>query len=171
MWVRVAEWMIVDDEPPRPDPGSVLRSVGVRAHGTVKAARSATPEQVVESLSAATADPVGRVYELTGVAGVATAIPASSAPRRRRLRRSGKAEFVLTVGGDRLQVQFDGRLSDVLAGSPVTVTGALVLVGHYEWEAFDLVDTRADWIVRDVVASPSGDIAVDLARSPGDDSS
>jgi len=29
MWLAVPEWMIVDDEPPMPTVGSVLRSVGL----------------------------------------------------------------------------------------------------------------------------------------------
>ena len=46
----------------------------------------------------------------------------------------------------------------------MTVTGALELVGEYEWEAFDLTDTRADWLVQRVVTLPTGDLMVDLAR-------
>jgi hypothetical protein len=68
----------------------------------------------------------------------------------------------MTVGSERLQVQFDGRASDILRDSRVTVTGELVLVGWYEWDGCGLTDTRADWMVAEVVALPHGDISVDL---------
>jgi hypothetical protein len=75
-------------------------------------------------------------------------------------------ECVVTVGADRFQVQFNGNASDVVAGSRVTVTGALELVGEYEWEAFELTDTRADWLVTDVVDLPGGDSRVGLSHLP-----
>jgi hypothetical protein len=77
------------------------------------------------------------------------------------------AELVLAVGTDRFQVQFDGSASDVVPGSRATATGELVLVGDYEWEAFDLTDTRADWYVARAIDLPGGDIQVDLERRAG----
>jgi hypothetical protein len=64
--------------------------------------------------------------------------------------RHAGAEFVLRVDAYRIQVQFDGRATDIRPGSRVTVRGPLELVGEYEWEAFRLVDTRADWYVNEV---------------------
>lgn len=71
---------------------------------------------------------------------------------------------MVTAGTDRFQVQFDGTASDVTVGSRVTVTGTLELVGDYERDAFGLSDTRADWLVTDVVDLPDGDIRVALAH-------
>lgn len=168
MWARVMEWMIVDGEPPMPAVGSLLRSVGVRVRGAVIAAEHATPDGAVEVQGTATADQLGRVYAITGVAGDAKDVFVGTGRRHVRHRRVG-AEFVLTVGEDRLQVSFDGRGADVTPGSRVTVTGELHLVGEYEWEAFDLIDTRADWTVAAVATLPNGDVIVDLTRAQHDE--
>lgn len=101
-------------------------------------------------------------YALTGVASEARDV--WTGEKRWRRHEHAGAELVLTVGVDRFQVQFDGSASRVTANSQVTVTGALELVGEYEWEAFDLTDTRADWLVQRVVNLPTGDLMVDLAR-------
>jgi hypothetical protein len=165
VWVRVAEWMIVDGEPPRPDTGSMLRSVGVRASGEVTAADPGAPDLVAEMPSIGTGDPHRGVYALTGVVSNVRRISVGTG--RHREPRTSLAEFVLTVNEDQFQVSVDGPASDVLPGSRVTVTGALVLVGEYEWDAFALVDTRADWIVTGVVPLSGGDIGVNLVHTPG----
>ena len=153
MWVRIMDWMLADNEPPRPGAGSLLRSVGVRVRGVVTAADSATPDGVAEVLDADSADLHQRVYALTGIAGDGQDVWTNTGRRRERHQHSG-AEFVLTVGADRFQVQFDGHASEVLPNSRVTVTGGLELVGEYEWDAFEIGDARSDWIVTNVVASP-----------------
>lgn len=159
MWVRVLEWMLVEKVPPRPDAGSLLRSVGVRLHGVATAA-DATPDGVVE-----VPDPDSSthrsVYALTGTASDAQDFWTNT-KRWGRGQHSG-AEFVLTVGADRFQVHFLGHASDVVSGSRVTATGGLSLVGEYEWDGFELTDTRADWLVTKVVDLPDGDIMVELA--------
>lgn len=167
MWVRIFGWTLADNEPPSPDAGSMLRSVGVRVRGEVSAAESATPDGVAEVPDAAGEDSHRRVYAMTGIAGDAQDVWSDTGRRRERQQHSG-AEFVLAVGADRFQAQFDGHASEVLPGSRVTVTGGLELVGGYEWDAFGLGDTRADWIVTKVVALPHGDIAVELAPPPTD---
>ncbi len=163
MWVSVPEWMIVDEEPPLPVAGSVVRSVGVRVHGAVAPADQACPDEIIE---APAADRTDCVYTLTGRAGDATDVFISTGLDREEHQRTG-AEFVLTVGGDRFQVWFAGRASDIRSGSQVTVTGRLELVGAYEWDHFALVDTRADWVATDVVALPDGGVTLNLTPVPG----
>jgi hypothetical protein len=62
-------------------------------------------------------------------------------------------------------------MMDILPETPgplvldVRQNGAGPLVGGYEWNAFDLVDTRADWLVK--AAKPAiwagcGDALIDL---------
>lgn len=160
VWVRVPGWMMADDEPPRPSVGSVLRSVGVRARGAVAVADPREPDGIVEV--AGGSGPGEQVYALTGIASEARDVW-SGAERGRRREHSG-AEFVLRVGADQFQVQFDGHASEVVPGARVTVTGRLELVGEYEWESFLLHDTRTDWLVTEIVELTDGDISVRLAR-------
>jgi hypothetical protein len=163
MWVGVMDWMLADDEPPKPTAGSLLRSVGVRVRGAVTAAYSDIPDGVAEVPDADSSGQDRDVYAVTGIASNPKDV-STNTKRWGRGVRSG-AEFVLLFGADQFQVQFDGRASEVPPESRVTVTGGLELVGEYEWDAFELRDTRADWLVTKVVALPDGDIAVNLARA------
>ena len=165
VWVRVEDWMLVENEPPRPDAGSLLRAVGVRVRGVVTAADGATPDGVTEVSEADGSDPYQKVYALTGTASDAQDVWTNTTRWRRGSQHAG-VEFVLTVGRDRFQVQTEGRASDVVTGSRLTATGSLALVGEYEWDAFELADTRADWLVTKVVDLPRGDIEVELAHPP-----
>ena len=128
----------------------------------VTAADSATPDGVVAVADAGSADPHRTVYAVTGTASDAQDVWTNT-KRWGRGQHSG-AEFVLTAGADRFQVQFDGHASDVVTGSRVTATGGLELVGEYEWDDFELTDTRADWLVTEIVDVPGGDIKVELAH-------
>ncbi|WP_017934283.1 hypothetical protein [Nocardioides sp. Iso805N] len=163
MWVRIMEWMLVDDEPPRPAPGSLLRSVGLRVHGVATVADATTPDGLAEVQNSDGAGQPRSVYALTGTADAAQDIWTNIGERQERDQHAG-SEFVLTIGADRFQVQIEGPASNVPPDSRVTVTGELRLVGEYEWDAFELTDTRADWVVRSVVALARGDIAVDLSH-------
>lgn len=166
MWVRIADWMLVDDEPPRPVPASLLHSVGVRVRGEVSAADDATPDGVVAMPRGDRADPEVRAYAMTGIA---------TDPREIRIKttrwgrgESAGAEFVLSIGPDRFQVQFGGNVADMAPHSRVTVIGTLELVGAYEWDAFELRDTRADFAVYQVISMSNGDILVDVASKRDD---
>lgn len=65
-------------------------------------------------------------------------------------------------------MQWQGRAADVVEGARVTVTGELFVGPDYEWEAFELPDTRADWTVPDVTRPvPYGDVWVDLVGAEG----
>jgi len=160
MWVAIREWMLADQEPPLPTVGSVLRSVGVRVSGIVAVAQPDAPDAITEIGTTLDASPQFVEYMLSGAAGPARDVKIHAG---RRGRQSG-AELVLTVGELRFQVRFDGSARDVPAGSRVVVRGQLSLVADYEWEAFQLGDSRADWQVRDVVALDAGGAMVDLGH-------
>lgn len=164
MWVHVREWVLVESDRPRPNAGSLLQAAGVRVRGVVTFAGDARPEGVAEVVDRIPPDRMPPVYSVTGTVGDAQDVSTNS-KRRGRGSHSG-AEFVLTVGKDRFQVQFDGHAADVTTGSRVTVTGPLELVGDYEWDAFELTDTRADWHVVKLVDLPGGDFAVELTHPP-----
>lgn len=166
MWVRVMGWMLMDDEPPRPSVGSLLRSVGVRLVGAVTTADAGTRDGVVVVEDSGSPDPGPDLYAVTGIASDAQDV--WSRTKRWGPDEHAGAEFVLSVGADRFQVQFDGHASEVVPAARVTVTGGLELVGEYEWESFGLRDTRADWLVTKVVALPDGDISVELAHPQGE---
>jgi len=50
----------------------------------------------------------------------------------------------------------------VPTGSRVTVTGRLTVVGEYEWDAFALGESRADWLVKAVAPADNDDTMLDL---------
>lgn len=76
--------------------------------------------------------------------------------------RHAGVEFLLLVATDRFQVQADGRASQVPAGSRVTVTGRLELVGEYEWDAFQIEESRAEWLVKALAPAGDDDVMLDL---------
>lgn len=152
MWVRLMDWLIADGEPPLPNVGSLLSGVGLRVRGEVTAAPPESPDGIVEAQDG---HPHEVMYRLTGRA---------RAPRDFDVDTGhAGAEFVLTVGFDRFQVQTDGWARDVLTGSRVTVTGRLTVVGEYEWDAFSLGESRADWLVKAVAPADDDDTMLDLA--------
>jgi hypothetical protein len=164
MWVRLSDSMIIDAQPPLPSAGSVLSAVGLRARGDLIDAVPGSAEGIVEIGGRDGAGPQDVLYELTGVAGEAADFEGGM---EREGRRHWGAEFVLTVNGSAFQVQFDGAANEVVGGSRVIVRGKLFVVGDYEWEAFPLRDTRAQWLVEDVVILDGGDTMIDLAPMRG----
>jgi hypothetical protein len=161
VWVRVKEWMLADDELPKPAAGSPLRSVGIRVRGVLTAPGPASADEVREVSESRIAKPSRVAYSLTGIASDIRDVRINT--ERRGQGHDVGTEFVLTVGAHRYQVQVDGSSADVMDGARATVTGPLELVGEYEWAAFGLTDTRADWLVTDVVEFAGGDVQVDLA--------
>ena len=160
--VRISRWMIADGEPPMPRWGSVLAGVGFRVHGEPVPVTDGVPDGV-EVLPATGPAVDGTTCAVTGTVSDVRAVEAGSVPGL-GVQVVG-AELVLTAGQDRFQVHLGGRAHDVRPGSRVTVTGELVLVGAYEWEAFDLPDTRGDWAVQRVLGLSDGDVGVDLVRA------
>jgi len=160
MWVALHDWMLADNEPPLPSVGSMLGSVGVRLTGTVAAAAPSAADAIVEI--AATNDPAPWLveYVVTGT---------TSEPRDLEVdvhghRRRSAAEFVLSVNDHRFQVRFDGSAHDIAPNSRVVVHGKLSVVGGYEWDAFQVTESRADWRVGDVVILDAGGAMIDLDR-------
>lgn len=155
--------MIIDAEPPLPVAGSTLSAVGLRVRGDLKDAVPGVAEGVVAIGVQDGACPQDAQYELTGVAGEAVDYEGGM---EQEGRRHWGAEFVLTVNGSAFQVQYDGSAHEVVRGSRVTVRGKLFVVGDYEWEAFALRDTRAHWLVGEVVTLGGGDAMIDLVPAP-----
>lgn len=155
--------MIVEGEPPLPEAGSLIRAVGVRINGAAEPAGRSAIDGIANARST---DPSEHLYALTGVASEARDVYASGGPDGDEHQLVG-AEFVLSVGSARFQARVHGPASDVRAGSRVTVTGRLGLVGAYEWDAFELVDTRSDWLVAEVQPLPDGGVSLDLSQPQG----
>jgi hypothetical protein len=133
-----------------------MSEVGVRIYGEVESAPTDATDGIVEVRDGR---PDQVVYCLMGVAGEATNLRAGTAAG---IETVG-AEFVLTIDTGAFQVQTDQRVHDLPPrGSRVMVTGKLTLVGDYEWEAFELADTRDAWHVRATAVAASGDEMLDL---------
>ncbi|MEV4266782.1 hypothetical protein [Kribbella sp. NPDC049584] len=148
-------WMIADGEPPLPNVGSLLTGVGLQVHGEVTAAPPDSPDGIAEAQDG---HPHEVMYRLTGRAGAPRDFDVDTG----RGRQHAGAEFVLTVGSDRYQVDTDGWARDVPTGSRVTVTGRLTVVGECEWEAFALDESRADWLVKAAAPADNDDTRLDL---------
>jgi hypothetical protein len=159
MWVALRDCMIADNEPPLPSTGSVLRSMGVRVSGTLSAAEAGAVDAVDEVSTTVESVPWLVEYVFTGTAGQARDVDIHGGGGGGQ--HSG-AEFVLAIDGHRFQVRFDSWGRDLHAGSRVAVRGQLSLVADYEWDAFQLIDSRADWRVRDVVVLDAGCAMLDL---------
>jgi hypothetical protein len=163
IWVRAMDWMIVNSELAIPRSGATLHSVGIRLRGAISPADSAVSDGVVALPDSANLGSDRTAYVLTGIASDARDVWTNTT-RWRRGRRHAGAELVLTVGPDRFHISFEGHASDVVPGSRLTATGDLALVADDEWDAFELADTRADWLVRKVVDLRGGDMKVQLAH-------
>ncbi|MGZ0150157.1 hypothetical protein ACXJJ3_24060 [Kribbella sp. WER1] len=148
-------WMIADSEPLLPHAGSLLTGVGLRVRGGLTAAPLDSTDGIV---TAQGGHPYEVTYQLTGRANEPRDVDMDTG----RGGQHAGVEFVLTVGSDRYQVQADGWARDVLTGSRVMVIGRLELVGEYEWEAYSLHESRADWLVKAVAPADDEDTMLDL---------
>ena len=161
MWVRVADWMIADDEPPLSDVGSILRGVGLRLFAEETSTHPDLPEGIVEVRSA----PPGEArYRLVGQVIAPRDVEADFGSGRQH----AGVEFVLDTGAERFQVHAHAGARDVAAGSMVEVVGRFELVGSYEWDAFDLEESRADWLVHEVVVADDDGVMLNLTASSND---
>jgi hypothetical protein len=155
VWVRLAEWMIVDGEPPLPEVGSVLPHLGIRAYGAIAPVHESEADGFVGVDEGSPAD---AQYRVTG----RVESPRDFSVDEGRGARHAGVEFVIVVGPTRFHVQADGRATDIANASRLTVTGSLRVIGTYEWEAFDLAECRADWRVERVVRTGNGDALLDI---------
>lgn len=162
MWVRLPSWMIHDEDPPLPTAGAVLAGVGIRVEGKLSQSPPGEPEGVVE-LSRGT--PAHVAYRVTGRGGPAKDVFVGGVGGH---PEHAGGEFVLSLGAERVQACFEGRAQEVASEDHVSMTGSLWIVGSYEWDAFDLVDTRTVWFVRAVVqveaGAVMGDAMLDLVK-------
>jgi hypothetical protein len=153
-WVRLPSWMVADGEPPEPAVGTILRNLGVRA--VASQVRAASTGDGVRALLHGPGVPIAYEYEITGLADDIRSFDVEVHPEPVRTI----TEFLLSAQGIEFWVQTDVKSASVAAGSQVTATCRLSVIGNYEWEAFALADVRADWVVREVVR---------LGEDPGQD--
>ncbi|HTW09721.1 MAG TPA: hypothetical protein VME46_19610 [Acidimicrobiales bacterium] len=103
------------------------------------------------------------MYRLVGRIGEPRDYRGVSSGRESSTRRHAGVEFVLVTGADRFQVQADGWARDWTVGSRVAATGRLAVVSEYEWDGFELDESRADWLVNAVTPADDDDFMLDLA--------
>lgn len=128
----VPEWMVVSEEFPEPVVGTLLEDVGVRLTSARKI--SAPSDQV----------PVGK-WEFEGI--VVYAEPAAPL-----------CQAVLADQDVLVQVRFGPGVTQELAPRErACVRGVPFIVARYEWECFDIPDTRRDFAVLSTLLLPSGD--------------
>jgi hypothetical protein len=162
VWVRVAEWMWFDGQLPDPVPGWVLPSVGIRVLGTVDE-MGPTAEEGILPCAEEPGNTAGAVeYVVTGSVVNADDFQVDTGSGARH----AGAELVLTVDGLLFQAQIDGQARDVSLGALVRVRGELFMIAEYEWEDFDLVDTRAPWSIEEALRLPDGDFRLRLLPAP-----
>jgi hypothetical protein len=151
--------MIRDGQPPLPETGTVLRNIGLRLRGDVTSAPDDRVEGIVETQSSHLPD---SLYQVTGRVGEPRDfdVDTGAGPTH------AGVEYVLHVGGQRFQVQADGRAGDVRPDSRVTVQGRFEVIGAYEWEHFGLDDTRSTWLARGVTEADDGNLLIDLVAPP-----
>jgi hypothetical protein len=142
--------------------GQELHSVVLRVCGAVTAAEDMTPDGIAEAMPRGEADQGFPEYVLTGVATAgprrlgrlwATARPSTRACGVRPDCWQGAVPSAAGI--------FRSRSNGELAGDGDRGPG---LVSDYEREAFRLVDTRAHWLVSQVIDLTGGELFVDLHR-------
>lgn len=148
MWARSTGW-----ELDNPAAGDVLAREGIRIFGSVE-----TPPNPVEGILPGEVD-------LGGAGPTATYVVAGSVVSARDYQvdfgsgpRHAGVHVVLSVTGDLIQAQVPAAAArDLQRDAPLTVRGEISLVADYEWDAFELVDTRRSWSVEEVQHLGSGD--------------
>lgn len=158
VWVRVADWIIADEEVPVPRRGDVLKSLGVRWRGEMAPAAPGA----LDGLDQLTMGPPPSevTHRATGRVSEARDFHFEMDPGV----RDHATDFVLTVGTVRFQVQCAGWAAGVPEGARVSVTGRASVIGSYEWDDPGLADVRADWRVAGVL--PRDDEGVMIILHP-----
>lgn len=125
MWVRVPDWLLADDEPPRPAPGDVLHQVGIRIPGRLHPAREGQPDQIMPVPHPITAAPAV-AYALTGTVAhprdLWEAMPHRWWPHRTVTTRHLGTRLTLTVDGQQYWADVPGPARALTEGARVTVT-------------------------------------------------
>jgi hypothetical protein len=149
LWVRSKHWELTN-----PAPGDVLSSRGIRISGTVvqsPAAHEGTSPQAMNT----DGEPELSQYVVTGV--VMSATDYSFDIGRAEGLQHGGTNIVLSVTGELVHAQIPGPAADIGTGSMLTLSGEVSLIADYEWDAFELVDTRRSWSIEDVRYLGCGD--------------
>lgn len=165
IWVRLADWEVVDGEVEEPTPGAVMRSTALVLDGRsvplgADVFEGETVADVVLADDPSSASPLVPEYVITGMVEQAEDV---SADYGRGSVHQG-ARLLMRVAGWRLYADVAGWAKDFNPRSriPVRVTGALGFVGSYEWDAFGLTDIRSDWSVVEVTHLPDSDLLLNV---------
>jgi hypothetical protein len=159
IWVRLADWVLVEADLPKPVAGTVLAQMGIRVYGALEQANDTAEDGLITESLPSAADPRTPVYLVTGRVESSRVFDTNMGSG---MRPAG-LELVIGVGGFRLQAQVDGKADDVATGSRGAVRGTLFVIGQYEWEDFGLVDTRGDLKIEETLNQPDGDYLLRLA--------
>ncbi|GAA3130762.1 hypothetical protein JOF29_007512 [Kribbella aluminosa] len=144
-------------------PGAVLPNIGIRVLGSVERVDPLEDEGIAPRKDPlASPPPVTVDYVVAGTVERSRdfQVDVGAGPQH------AGVELVLTVNGHLLQAQVDGQARDIEPGSRLILSGELVVIGEYEWEAFDLVDTRAPWSVEETRRVSNGDYLLRLVPAP-----
>jgi hypothetical protein len=132
--------MVKDGAVPELARGSYLRGVGLLADCLEIVSAPSLADGLRELADAGEEAPGSFGYQLTGVAGAVQDV--------RDGHGYAGSEFVISAGDQAFIARTDTPVSQVGAGSRVTVRCTLSVVADYEWDAFGLPDLRTDWYVR-----------------------
>jgi hypothetical protein len=156
--VRLPDWALVEEQWPVPVAGAVLFDIGIRLRGAVvdvagrgEGVVADSGRVVGESFAAVESVVTGRVVHARDFA-----VDEGSGPRH------AGVELVLSVDDRLMHAQIGGQAGEVEVGSLLSVRGQLCVIGDYEWDAFDLVDTRGSWSVVELRRLLHGDYLVGL---------
>lgn len=152
------DWIPVEAELPEPFTDSVLEGTGLRVRGAVERVDPGAEEGIARSHEPTDADSQTVEYLVTGKVLVANDFDSGQGAGS---RHSG-TDVVLTVNGSLIQAQLDGWARDFTHGSRMSVRGELLVIPYYEWDDFELVDTRSTWKVESTRRLPDGDLLLQL---------
>jgi len=162
MWVRLEEFMVMDDEPPLPKRGAVVSNVGVRIRGRVDYEESPVGLLPVDPTTA----PMETAYRVTGVITKPQDIYVDAG-----FDGSSKhvgCEFLIDASPLQLTGEVVGGHAEAFEfqlGTTLTLRGQLDMIAEYEWEGFDLPGHRRDWLVRQVLGPFGSHYMLDLAEA------
>ena len=142
VWAWSGDWELEN-----PVAGDVLPHDGIRISGSAE--RSQDPDEGIwpDRIRLDGDEPRAR-YRVTGRIVSATDCFYDMGAGA-GLQHSG-ARVVLSVHEQPMQASVAAHARDLELGTRLTIRGDISLVHYYEWDAFDLVDTRRSWSVEDV---------------------
>jgi hypothetical protein len=136
----------------------VLPNIGIRLLGSVGRADPLEEEGIVPREESLGTPRVTVEYVVTGSVANARDFEVDMGADTQH----AGVELVMSVNGRLIQAQVGGRARDVEPGSRLRLRGEFVVIGDYEWEAFDLLDTRASWSVEEMLQLSTGDYLLRL---------